>query len=541
MGLTGFLVNVCSNTDIAIKTFQISVESSLQGEIEEVTAMTTSLLHQVSHRFPMTMSRRAFLTVSGAITLSARAASARGAATPVPQPASPVPGPVELQWPLYGHDLSGDKATQGAGVSLETIDSLGSLWRKDVGGAVSATPVIADGRVYVGSYDGMLEAIDLHAGTVQWTYQTGAAVEEPNLQIPLGITGSAAIVDGVVYQGDAAGMVHAIDEQTGTALWSTMVDDQPTACICSSPVIAGGLLFVGVASIAKEQGFRGSVVCTDVATGEVRWQRFMVPKGADGAGVFAVPAIDEKRGLLCVGTQNAYTAHSSPYGDPTSIVALEMESGEPAWVFNDPPGGGDTAPTDDVAFSASPNLFSARVDGTLWDLVGEGQKSGVFRALDRDTGEVVWQTTVSPSGFLGGMEGTSAVSDGVIVVPATNWPDFDGPAKGLVSALDAATGDLLWTADQDAPAASPVAISGDLVFHAGMDGILHAYALANGDEAWRMDLGASVSGGIAVADGVVVLGAGTPPIAPFVRTGNSIRAFGLEAGNATPVTATPVS
>jgi polyvinyl alcohol dehydrogenase (cytochrome) len=280
------------------------------------------------------------------------------------------------------------------------------------------------------------------------------------------------------------------------------------------------------------------VVALDAASGGVVWQTFMVPEGADGAGVFAVPAIDPERGALYVGTQNAYSANPAPFGDPISVVALDAATGERRWVFAAPPGGGTTAPTDDVGFSASPNLFSVEVDGQRRDLVGEGQKSGVYWALDRDTGEVVWQAQVSPAGPLGGMEGTSAVGGDRIAVPASNWPDPAGPAAGLVSGLDAASGAVVWTAEQGAPTASPAAIAGNVAFQGGMDGFLRAYALADGQELWSADLGASVSGGIAVAEGTVVLGAATPEFAPFVRGGRAVVAFALGESLASPV-ATP--
>jgi polyvinyl alcohol dehydrogenase (cytochrome) len=253
----------------------------------------------------------------------------------------------------------------------------------------------------------------------------------------------------------------------------------------------------------------------------------MVPEGADGAGVFAVPAVDPERGVLYVGTQNAYSPNPAPYGNPTSIVALDAASGALRWVFNAPPGGGATAPTDDVGFSASPNLFTARIDGQPRDLVGEGQKSGVYWALDRDSGEIVWQAQVAPAGPLGGMEGSSGVAGDRVVVPATDWPDPAGPAAGLVTALNATDGSVAWTVAQGAPVASPTALGADVVFQGGMDGFLRAYALTDGRELWSADLGGSVSGGVAIAGESVVLGAATPPFAPFVRPGNTVQAFVL--------------
>src|SRR5262249_7215392 len=160
----------------------------------------------------------------------------------------------------------------------------------------------------------------------------------------------------------------------------------------------------------------------------------------------------------------------------------------------------------------------------------------LYWVLDRDSGEFVWRTQVSPAGPLGGMEGTSAVSGTHIAVPATNWPDPAGPAAGLVSALDTATGKILWTANQTAPAASPAAIAAALVFQAGLDGFLHSYALQSGQELWQFDLGASVSSGIAVSGTTVVLAAATPPFAPFVRPGTSVFAFTLAPDGVTQTT-----
>lgn len=482
----------------------------------------------------------AALALSG--TLHAQEATPIEEATPAA--ATPEVAPVAVAgWPRYGNSITGDRAATAAGISLANVSDLQSIWQIEVGGPVSATPVVANGVVYVGSYDGNLYAVDLATGASVWTYATGAAVPEPNLGIDLGISGSAVVEGNVVYVGDAAGVVHAIDIAAGTALWTASPDTQPNASIWSSPIIWNGALYVGIASIAKEEGFRGSVVALDAATGDVLWQTYMVPEGSDGAGVFAVPAIDEARGTLYVGTQNAYTESDDPEGHPISVVALNATSGELLWATSGVPEG--TSATEDIGFSASPNLFTVDIDGATRDLVGNGQKSGEFWALDRDTGEVVWQATVSPAGFLGGMEGSSAVANNVVVVPATDWPDFDGPAKGLISAYDADSGLRRWTAEQEGfPAASPVAISEDVVFHAGFDGILHAYALSNGNEAWKSDLGASASGGIAVADGVVVVGAATPEFAPFVRPGSTVQAFGLVVEGAepfaSPAAATPI-
>lgn len=468
-------------------------------------------------------------------------AIAAAAGTPLlaaAQDATPIGTPAQAvipNWPSYGADLTGAKAIADGIITSSTVINLAEAWTFEVGGPISSTPVIADGVAYVGSYDGNLYALSAATGESIWTYTTGADVIEPNLQVPLGITGSAHVADGVVYVGDSAGLIHAIDAFSGAVIWAVEVETQDAASIWSSPVVWNGMVFIGVASVAKEEGFRGSVVALDVATGDLIWQSFVVPDTVDGAGVFSVPAIDTERGLLFVGTQNAYTEHEAPFGYPISILALDALTGEEVWAFLAPPNNGTTSPTDDVGFSASPNLFTATIDGIERDLVGEGQKSGMYYAVDRETGEKVWEATISPAGFLGGMEGTSAAANGIIAIPATNWPEFDGPATGLVSGVDWVTGEIVWTMEQVAPAASPAAISNDVVFHAGFDGVLHAYSLADGTELWSSNLGASVSGGVGVAGGVVIVGAATPQFAPFITVGNMIHGFVLGDGTGTPV------
>jgi polyvinyl alcohol dehydrogenase (cytochrome) len=442
-------------------------------------------------------------------------------------------------WPLDGRDLAGTRAAAATVISTANVADLGQTWSVDVGGAVTGTPVVADGTVYIGTYAGTLIALDLATGATTWTYETGAAVRDPTLNIDLGIIGSAAVAGDTVYVGDAAATVHALDAASGTLRWKTKIDDQSAACIRSSPIAANGVVYAGVASIGTEKGFRGSLVALDAATGKQDWKTYSVPGESDGGGIVAVPAIDLDRGLLYAGTQHAFTPNPAPYGNPTSVLALDLATGRERWVFNAPPGDGPTAPTDDVGFSASPNLFTARVFGRPRDLVGIGQKSGLFWALDRDTGEFVWRTQVAPAGPLGGVAGAGAVSGTRIIVPATDWPDPDGPAAGLVTALDTATGKILWSAAQTAPAVAPVAVSDDVVFQAGLDGVLHAYALQSGAEHWQSDLGASVGSGISISGGVVLLAPAAPPFAPSVRPGTAVVAFAI-GGTTTPATASPI-
>lgn len=431
-------------------------------------------------------------------------------------------------WSQYGNTLDGTRQAGSSPINAATAGSLRPLWRFTAEGPVTGTPAIADGVAYIGSYDGTLYALDAETGQARWEYVTGANAFERDMQVPLGISGSAAISGHLVIVGDANAVLHGVDRLSGKAVWRTSVESAPNGSIWSSPVVWEGTVFVGVASVAKEPGFRGSIVTLDRATGAIRWQTYMTPEGVDGAGVFAVPAIDVERRMLFAATQNAYTARPAPYGHVISMVALDANSGVVRWSFAAPPNDGQTSPTADVGISASPGLVSIERDGNPRDLVIEGQKSGVLWALDWETGELVWRTTISPPGPLGGMEGTAAISAEGIVVPATRWAAWSAPASGLVSGVDPVDGTVRWTLDLERPAAAAVTIVNDIALFATLDGVLHAVTVRDGQSVATFDLETSANGGVAVAGDLVVLGAGTPAFASFIKPGADIVAFRLE-------------
>src|SRR5215218_3341888 len=134
-------------------------------------------------------SRRALLG-SGAL-MAALPAFVRAQGTATTSTDGPSPG----DWPLDGADLADSRVASEPTISSANVANLSRAWSVDVGGAVSGTPVIAAGEMYVGSYSGILYALDLATGAARWTYETGAVVRDPNLNLDLGILGSAAVAE----------------------------------------------------------------------------------------------------------------------------------------------------------------------------------------------------------------------------------------------------------------------------------------------------------------------------------------------------------
>ncbi|MBA3943141.1 MAG: PQQ-binding-like beta-propeller repeat protein, partial [Herpetosiphonaceae bacterium] len=195
----------------------------------------------------------------------------------------------------------------------------------------------------------------------------------------------------------------------------------------------------------------------------------------------------------------------------------------------------------DFDFGAGANLFQANINGHLQTVLGAGQKSGIYWAIDPDTGGVLWSTAVGPSGKIGGIQWGTATDGTRIYVAIANShhdayklvPAGQTVTGGAWSALDPATGKLLWqTADPyNAVDVAAVTVANGVVYVAALDSVGHMYALdaATGAIRWTFASGGSVAAGPAISHGVVYWGSG------YDRWGstssNTFYAFSIGAGS----------
>jgi outer membrane protein assembly factor BamB len=108
------------------------------------------------------------------------------------------------------------------------------VWTFATGGVVHASPAYADGVLYVGSWDSRLYALDAATGAVRWRFQAG---EDPVIHNQVGFQSSPAVVDGVVYVGCRDAKLYAIDAATGRELWRY---DNAGSWVITSPAVARG-------------------------------------------------------------------------------------------------------------------------------------------------------------------------------------------------------------------------------------------------------------------------------------------------------------
>jgi polyvinyl alcohol dehydrogenase (cytochrome) len=472
-------------------------------------------------------------------------------------------------------------------LSVANVDGLTTKWAFTTDGDVSATPAVDADTVYFPDWAGNLYAVDKATGTQKWKASipaaSGAAFDKARAT-PV-VTADKVIVGtqgAILFGGGAGGKMLAFNKSTGALAWSTTLDSHPAAIVTQSATVFDGRVYVGVASQEEALAafvpgyvlsFRGSMLALDLATGAILWKTVLVPDGYTGNAVWgSSPAIDQKRGSVYIATGNNYSvppdvlacvaantdpvaraACLSPDNHFDSILSLDMKSGAIKWATRALPydawtvdcipffGDGDLCPSPagpDYDFGQAPALYTTKEGkGKPIDVVGAGQKSGQYWALDPATGATRWVTQAGPGGTAGGLQWGSAV-DGTRVYTANansnnvSWtlPGGATTTNGVWSGINASTGALVWqhTPSHGGSTSGPVTTANGVVFGCSLDAVGYMYALdgATGEELWSFESGGSCLSGAAISDGMLFWGSGYSNFG-FGTPNNKLYAFGL--------------
>ena len=127
---------------------------------------------------------------------------------------------------------------------------LGLLWKFKTGGPVYASPVIANGTLYIGSTDGKLYALDAKQWGVKWVFDAGDAIRY-----------SAVVLGDRVYFNARNNKVYALNAQTGEKLW----EFKTKSWMDAPPVVVDNKVYVGA--------FRSKIYLLNARTGELEAMR----------------------------------------------------------------------------------------------------------------------------------------------------------------------------------------------------------------------------------------------------------------------------
>ena len=483
------------------------------------------------------------------------------------------------QWRIAGQNLSNSWSQPAEhSISPANVNGLTPKWVFTTGGDVSATPTVDGDAVYFPDWGGNLFAVEKNSGRLIWSHKISDydGVTGAISRVSPAVDGHQLIIGDILNgkQVHNGANVISVDRETGTLLWMTHVDTHPAAVITGSPVVFDGVVYIGVSS--NEEGlalnpaypccsFRGSIVALNAKNGAMLWKTFDMPDnggqpgGYSGGAVWQPPAIDPKRGTLFVATGNNYTApadvEACQNATPTAncaaaddffdtALALDLKTGQIKWAKRLQ--GLDTwtaaclTPTGPKANCPVPSSqdfdFGGAGPNLVGNIVGFGQKSGIFWALNPDDGNIVWSTPVGPGASLGGIEwGTATDGQRFYVaiansdhLPYTLVPSGQQITWGAWSALDVATGKILWqTADPTADTIDrgSVSVANGVMYAGSNSGQMYALDTTTGKILWNFASGGSVIDGPSIVGGALYWGSGYRNI---LGTGNNkVYAFTL--------------
>ncbi|HET7094535.1 MAG TPA: PQQ-binding-like beta-propeller repeat protein [Thermomicrobiales bacterium] len=509
------------------------------------------------------MNRRAALAALGAGMLGAidfvgkmaapTPARAQGQTMATPNALGPAIPPVIVRfaadWPTAQGNLAAHRAATASAIRAENVDRLAVAWRLPLAaesayGAVTATPIVAGETIYLQDMASNVFALDRTSGSIRW---------RRDYQSPTAGGNGVAIGYGLAFAviGLSAEVV-ALRVDTGDEVWRVKLSANPNEFVMMQPLVSDNVVYVSTAPAAYVGGTRGILFALDAKTGGVLWQWDTTTdnlwgnaRANAGGGLWQPPSVDERGNLYFgvgnpapwpeIGVPPEQSTRPGPNLYSSAMVSLDPAAGSVRW-FVQP------RPHDDLDhdFQNTPVLATVDVDGSPRLLAIGSGKTGTVIAADAATGAVVWQASVgkhnalgdgaplpTPSatpiavvpGLFGGVLTPIAYGRDTVFAPVIDLPftysstavDFDlATATGAMVALNAADGASRWSAPVDTFFAAGATLVNDVVFGAGLDGVVRGFAADGGQEIWRFQANAGVNAPLAIAGDMLFVPAGGP-------------------------------
>jgi quinohemoprotein ethanol dehydrogenase len=468
------------------------------------------------------------------------------------------------QWMTYNGTYSEQRYSTLSGINKDNVKTLGLAWFADYDTNLTqaGTPLAVDGAIYVSTAWSKVYAFDARTGKQLWQYNPQSKGERVAQNVCCGIVNRGiAAYNGKIYVGTLDGRLVAIDSKTGKSVWETMtIDETWHYSITSAPRVAKGMVFIG--NSGGEYGVRGYIGAYDAETGKALWRFYTVPgdpgkpfendamkkaaatwggdwwKLGGGGTVWDSIVYDPKTDLLYFGTGNG-TPWNQRKRDKTggdnlylaSIVAVKADTGEYVWHYQEVPG--DTWDYDAVSPMMTVDMT---IDGKEQHVIVQPSKNGFFYILEAATGKLLRAEPFTEVNWADGVDmktGRPRVKKEARYSAGKPWnlaPGVQGAHGWQSNAYDPTSG-IIYVPTQLAyfPMVedpnykpSPVGYNLGIDFAAqftffqthpdakrGFTGYLQAIDLATGKQLWKSEMNEVGSGGaLATAGGLVFQGGG---------------------------------
>lgn len=383
-------------------------------------------------------------------------------------------------WAAFGRTAGETHYSPLNEINRETVRRLRLAWTTDLDlGNAQSIPLAVDGIIYVAAGYSIVYAIDARTGKALWRFDPQVPqVSGRKLRAGAGVRG-LAYSKGRLFVGTHDGRLIAIDAKKGTSLWSTpTLEATDGSFISGAPRVFNDKVAIG---FGDSGSVHGAVGAFDAATGKHLWRW---ETGAGGGAVWNAITYDAEANRLYVGTGNA--RGTAPNRFACSIIALNADSGELVWNFDAAPG--DHLQCD---ASTDITLASIDIDGQPRKVILHAPKEGTFHVLDRATGKVISSKKLG-LGAHNHFAQSFSPKTGLVYLPTTELPesnpDGEAPANSAKSALlawDPAKQRAAWAIPTPGAFSGGIlSTAGDLVFQGQADGYVTAYSAAEGRRAW---------------------------------------------------------
>ena len=525
-------------------------------------------MQRLSRRGFVVSGSAAGLTLAGGIGSAARAQEeasppaapqapdTEAAATPA---AAGPPRPPEYDdptnWPSENGDLQSTRQMRATAISTATIHQLGHAWTAPITtsapfGALVAAAMVVGNTVYQQDGKSNVHAIDKETGEIRWSKIYDA-------DVPSGGPNGVAVAYGRVFYSVGGGIVHCIDAATGDDIWQTDRLIGPLdEGIDMAPLVYDNVLYISTIPGSPEgfyqPGQRGVFYALDAWTGKVLWYWETVndnlwgnPRVNSGGGLWHPPTVDERGNIYLSianaapfpGTEEWPNTSSRPGENPYTnyIVSLNIATGGMNWGFSMT--GHDPFDQDHHLSAISTDLT---IDGEQRHVILTTGKHGFVVCADAGTGEVIWRTATGVHqnndiddipegeklevypGSQGGNQTPVAYADGRLFIPMNVAPSyFDQTSyesaipiigeqgSGIMGALDAATGEVLWEVETPSALYGGAVVANDVVFSAALDGVVRGWNVETGEQVFSYQVSAGVNAPLSMSGDYLFIPAGT--------------------------------
>ncbi|GBH32471.1 quinohemoprotein ethanol dehydrogenase [Sphingobium xenophagum] len=338
------------------------------------------------------------------------------------------------QWLSTGRTYDEQRFSPLTAINQDTIGRLGLDWFADLdtNRGQEATPLFIDGVLYVSTAWSMVKAYDARTGKLLWSFDPAVPRETLVKACCDAVNRGVAAWGNKIFVGTLDGRLIAIDRATGKAVWSVVTLDQSkNYTITGAPRVVNGMVIIG--NGGAEFGARGYVAAYDADTGKERWRFYTVPaqpgtekepdylkeaaatwhgewwKQGGGGTVWDAMAYDPELDLLYIGVGNGspwnQAYRSDGKGDNlylSSIVAVHARTGQYAWHYQ-------TTPGDSWDFTATQHIMLADLDigGAKRKVLMQAPKNGFFYMLDRTNGKLLSAKNFVPVNWASGIDMTT--------------------------------------------------------------------------------------------------------------------------------------